>query len=82
MDSSNRARKQANSRTFLANKSKERNMFVAERFLSWLVKDYGKHPVSTDGGTWYPQVCEFLTLDHHIHSSFREKSYRKNNSIH
>ena len=62
MDSSNRARKQANSRTFLANKSKERNMFVAERFLSWLVKDYGKHPVSTDGGTWYPQAYEFLTL--------------------
>ena len=25
-------------------------MFVAERFLSGLVKDYGKHPVSTDGG--------------------------------
>ena len=48
-------------------------MFVAERFLSGLVKDYGKHPVSTDGGTWYPQVCEFLTLDHHIHSSW-EKS--------
>ena len=48
-------------------------MFVAERFLSGLVKDYGKHPVSTDGGTWYPQACEFLTLDHHIHSPL-EKS--------
>jgi putative transposase len=32
--------------------SKERNMFVAERFLHGLVKVYGKHPVSTDGGTW------------------------------
>jgi putative transposase len=53
--------------------SKERNMFVAERFLSGLVKDYRKLPVSTDGGTWYPQACEFLTLDHHIHSSW-EKS--------
>jgi putative transposase len=31
--------------------SKEKNMFVAERFLSNLVKEYGKHPVSTDGGT-------------------------------
>ncbi len=32
--------------------SKERNMFVAERFLSGLVSTYGKHPtVSTDGGT-------------------------------
>ncbi len=31
--------------------SKERNMFVAERFMSGLVKNYGKHHVSTDGGT-------------------------------
>ncbi|MDN5846395.1 MAG: hypothetical protein L0H53_08995 [Candidatus Nitrosocosmicus sp.] len=36
-------------------------------------KAYGKHPVSTDGGTWYPQACEFLKMDHHIHSSW-EKS--------
>jgi putative transposase len=49
--------------------SKERNMFVAERYLSSLVKLYGKHPVSTDGGTWYPMACQFLELDHHIHSS-------------
>ena len=48
--------------------SKERNMFVAERFLSNLVKDYGKHPLSTDGGTWYPQACKFLKLEHHTHS--------------
>jgi len=34
--------------------SKERNMFIAEHFLSDLVRDCGKHPVSTDGGTWYP----------------------------
>ena len=53
--------------------SKERNMFVTERFLSNIVRDYGKYPVSTDGGTWYPQACRFLKLDHHIHSSF-EKS--------
>jgi transposase-like protein len=48
-------------------------MFVAERFLSGLVKGHGRHPVSTDGGTWYPQACKFLKLDHHIHSSL-EKS--------
>ena len=53
--------------------SKERNMFVAERFISGLVQIHGKHPVSTDGGTWYPQACRFLNLDHHIHSAF-EKS--------
>jgi putative transposase len=53
--------------------SKERNMFVAERFLSDIVRNYGKHPVSTDGGTWYPQACGFLKINHHIHSSI-EKS--------
>jgi putative transposase len=49
--------------------SKERNMFVAERFLLDMVEEYGKHQVSTDGGTWYPQACGFLRLNnHHIHS--------------
>ena len=57
----------------LANKSKERNMFVAERFISVVIKNHGKRPVSTDGDTWYPQACRFLRLKHHIHSSF-EKS--------
>jgi putative transposase len=33
------------------NISKERNMFVTERFLYNITKDYGRHPVSTDGGT-------------------------------
>jgi len=53
--------------------SKERNMFVAERFLSDIVRDYGNHHVSTDGGTWYPMACRFLGLEHHIHSPM-EKS--------
>jgi len=53
--------------------SKERNMLVAERYLSGLVKIHGKHPVSTDGGTWYPMACRFVGLEHHIHSSV-EKS--------
>ena len=48
--------------------SKERNMFVAERFLANLLKEYGKHSVSTDGGTWYPMACRFLKLRHHLHS--------------
>ena len=49
-------------------------MFVAERFLSTLVQAHGKHPVSTDRGTWYPpQACKFLKQQHHLHSSF-EKS--------
>jgi putative transposase len=53
--------------------SLERNMIVAEQFLKHLVINYGKHKVSSDGGTWYPQACKFLKLKHHLHSSF-EKS--------
>jgi putative transposase len=48
-------------------------MFVAEPFLSDVVDEPGQHPVSTDGGTWYPQACKFLNLNYHIHSPF-EKS--------
>ncbi|MDR4492384.1 MAG: hypothetical protein R2685_16060 [Candidatus Nitrosocosmicus sp.] len=48
-------------------------MLISERFLSDLVKIHGKHPVSTDGGTWYPQACAFLKIDHHVHSPL-EKS--------
>jgi putative transposase len=45
-------------------------MFVAiERFISDVVDEHGKHPVSTDGdGTLYPQACKFLKIGHHIHS--------------
>ena len=48
-------------------------MFVAQNFIRNLVNKYGKHTVSTDGGTWYPYACKFLKLRHHLHSSF-EKS--------
>ena len=51
----------------------ERSMLIAEHFIHSLVEKYGKHPVSTDGGTWYPQACRFLKLQHHIHSPY-EKS--------
>ena len=50
--------------------SLERSMLIAERFLQNLIKKYGKHQVSTDGGTWYPQACKFLKLNHHIHSYY------------
>ena len=48
-------------------------MFVAERFLHPDTKKYGEYPISTDGGTWYPQACQFLKLKHHSHPSY-EKS--------
>jgi len=36
-------------------------MFVAERFISRLIKIYGKHIISTDRGTLYPpRACKFL----------------------
>ena len=53
--------------------SEERNMLVAENFIRSLVEKYGRHTVYTDGGTWYPQACNFLHLKHHLHSSL-EKS--------
>jgi len=53
--------------------SYERSMLIAEHFIPSLVEKYGKRPVSTDGGTWYPQACRFLKLQHHIHSPY-EKS--------
>jgi putative transposase len=56
------------------NITQERNTLIAERFLTGVVvRDYGKHPVSTDGGTWYPMACQFLRLDHHIHSFFAKE---------
>ena len=48
--------------------SEERNMFVAEKFIRSLVEKYGSHTVYTDGGTWYPQACNFLHLKHRLHS--------------
>ena len=52
-------------------------MFVAERFISNLVKRYGEHPISTDGGTWYPLACRFLRLQHHVHSPYEKSIIEK-----
>ena len=53
-------------------------MLIAERFLlSKNIDKYGKHPVSSDGGTWYPQACPFLKLQHHIHSSYEKSLIEK-----
>jgi putative transposase len=50
-------------------------MLVAEQFIqSSLIRKYGKHNISTDGGTWYPQACKFLNVKRHTHSSI-EKSF-------
>lgn len=52
--------------------SKEKNMLIAERFLSGLVKVHGKHNVSTAGSTWHPLSIRFLGFEHHIHPSFEK----------
>ena len=46
-------------------------LVAAERFILNLVKRYMEHPVSTDGGTWYPQACR-LRLHHHFHSLYEK----------
>jgi putative transposase len=47
---------------------------VSESFISKVLKELGRHPISTDGGNWYHhQARQFLKLNHHIHSPF-EKS--------
>ena len=49
-------------------------MLLAEQFFKYLINRYGKHPISSDGCTWYPpQACKILNIDHHIHSPY-EKS--------
>ena len=49
-------------------------MLVAEQFIKSLIRKYGKHNISTDGSTWYPQARRFLNIQHHNHSSI-EKSF-------
>ena len=56
-------------------------MLIAKRFISSLVQIHGKHPVSTDGGTWYPQACRFLRLTPYPLLS-GEKSDRENDAVH
>src|ERR671921_469456 len=59
---------------------KPKRIFQARRTISefiideTLIKRYGKHNISTDGGTWYPQACRFLNIEQHNHSSI-EKSF-------
>ena len=53
--------------------SRHQNILVAQMFLKGLVEKYGKHVVYSDGGTWYPEACRALGLEHRLHSPY-EKS--------
>ncbi len=50
--------------------SRHRNIMVAEVFLRSLVRKYGRHPVYSDGGTWYPDACRTTGLEHRLYSSY------------
>ncbi|MFZ0510380.1 MAG: DDE-type integrase/transposase/recombinase, partial [Candidatus Nitrosopolaris sp.] len=52
--------------------SRHRNMLVVESFLKSLIEIYGRHIVYSDGGTWYPEACSSLDLEHRLHSSYEE----------
>jgi len=52
-------------------------MFIAERFIVDLVKNHGKHPISTDGETWYSQACRFLKLRHHTYSAYEKSTIER-----
>ncbi len=67
----------------LAYQKREICFYSRERFLSKIINKYGKHPVSTDGGTWYsPQTCKFLKLIHYLHSLFKKIIIRRTVKIH
>ena len=48
----------------LKNLKRETCLLPKDSLLDGLVKFNGKHPVSMDGGTWYPMACKFLGLKH------------------
>ena len=51
--------------------TKEQNKFVADRFVSSLIKTHLRHSVPTDdGGTWYHQAGRFLKAGRHLHSPY------------
>jgi putative transposase len=56
---------------------KEGNMFVIWHFLSDIVDEYGQYPVSTYGGTWYPQAYHFLKLKPYIHSPYEKSTIER-----
>ena len=56
-------------------------MLIAERFLSGCEPDHGNHPVSTDGGTWYPMACRFLTIRASYSFLSGEKPDRKEDAV-
>ena len=36
---------------------------------------------TTDGGTWYPQACNFLHLKHRLHSPLEKSLIERDNAV-
>jgi putative transposase len=48
-------------------------MLVTEHFIHSFMEKYGRHMLYSDGGSWYPEACTSLRLEHRLHSPY-EKS--------
>ncbi|MBI2183481.1 MAG: IS6 family transposase [Thaumarchaeota archaeon] len=59
--------------------SRHQNILVAELFLKSLIKKYGRHMVYSDGGTWYPEACRTLGLEHRLHSDYSKSLMERAN---
>ena len=57
-------------------------MLIAERFISGLVRIHGKHPVSTDGGTWFTTGLQVPKTRSPYPFPLGEKSHRKDDAVH
>jgi len=47
--------------------SRQRNILDAYCFIRHLRSRYGRKPIWTDEGTWYPEACRWLGMEHHIY---------------
>ena len=63
-----------NSRNTHISGKKEACLQLNDLFNDELSTKYGKkkQSISTDRGTWYPQACKFLKLEHHLHSTLEK----------
>jgi putative transposase len=59
--------------------SRHQNILIAQIFLKGLVERYGKHVVYTDGGSWYPEACRALGLEHRLHSDYERSLMERAN---
>jgi len=48
--------------------SHQGNTIDAYLFIEELVRRYGRNkPIWTDEGTWYPEACRWLGMEHHVY---------------